>query len=116
MESYKQFFLDIVDQIDDEKISIIESPTGSGKSLYFPKILSEKHENAKIFISVPTVVAAINLYNTQKRYGKGKVKVGYAAEGERKYGNNDRIVYVTGGHMRKKMICYFMLGYQQHKN
>lgn len=108
-----KFLPEILDKLENNKIIIIQSPTGTGKSLGIPKSFIEKYNKSttsmsntkRIFISVPTIAAVFNLYETQKLLSPN-IEVGYAAEGDIKYNINSKIVYCTTGHLRKVMLSY----------
>jgi HrpA-like RNA helicase len=88
-------------------VGMIISPTGTGKSVGIPLAIAST--GGKMFISVPTRIAAISLYkyvSSIVREGELDIKVGYAAEGEIKYSRDDNIVYATSGHLRKKLLKY----------
>lgn len=86
---------------------IVSAPTGTGKSLGIPWAVAQT--GAKIFISVPTVTAAVSLSETQKKLSPN-LAVGYAAESNVRYNETTKIVYATSGHIRRKMLSYINKG------
>src|SRR5437763_1486536 len=99
----------IVKLISLNPVVSIESPTGSGKSIAIPSAIA--NTGAKCFVSVPTRTAAMSLAEYQISTNSNMSKlVGYAAEGNIQYDQNTMIAYVTSGHMRRKMLSYFING------
>lgn len=98
----------ILKEVKRNPIVVVNAPTGSGKSLGIPMALGAI--NTRTFVSVPTRTAATSLYNTQKIMSSGNFEVGYAAEGDIMYNDKSLIVYVTSGHLRKKLLSYFRSG------
>lgn len=94
---------------ENATVSVVAS-TGSGKSVGLPAAIAAT--GARCFITVPTRTAAISLSEYQKVIQKDlkNISVGYAAEGNINYTKDTKIVYVTGGHMRKKLLSYFTNG------
>lgn len=95
-------------------VSVVAS-TGSGKSIGIPAAIASL--NARCFVVVPTRTAAISLMEYQRVLQKStnpnldvNKLVGYAAEGQVNYSNETLIAYVTGGHMRRKLLSYFNNG------
>jgi len=85
---------------------IVSCPTGSGKSTILVKAFEEA--GAKIFITEPTIPAVGNLYEQmEKTYGK---KVGKASDSEIQYNSDTKIVYCTAGHLKRKLMSYFIKG------
>ena len=97
----------ILKLISENAEVVVSAPTGTGKSLGIPWAVAKT--GARIFVSVPTVTAALSLYETQKKLSSN-VKIGFAAEGKVFYDENTKIVYATSGHMRKKMLSYVREG------
>src|SRR5207253_2983708 len=93
----------IVELVENNPVVLIVAPTGSGKSVGVPRVMK-----GICFVVVPTRSAAISLYEYQKKLGHESV--GYAAEGNIKYDSSTALVYVTGGHMRLKMLSFFRDG------
>jgi HrpA-like RNA helicase len=95
-------------------VSVV-APTGSGKSVGIPAAVAST--GARCFVTVPTRTAAISLAEYQRALQTASSPgidanklVGYAAEGNIKYGPQTLIAYVTGGHARKKMLSFFSNG------
>lgn len=106
---------EIVRLISSHPTVSIVAPTGSGKSLGIPGAISAV--GAKCFVVVPTRTGAISLAEYQRVLQRAadptadvNKLVGYAAEGNINYGPETKIVYVTGGHMRRKLLSYFSGG------
>ena len=95
---------EILQTVSDNIITAVVAAPGTGKSIGIPYIVAST--GSRIFISVPTVTAARSLYSYQK-YLHPEIRVGYAAEGTVAYDDRSQIVYVTAGHLRRKMIAYF---------
>lgn len=101
----------IVRDIASNPITSIVAPTGSGKSIGVPAIVAVT--GARCFVSVPTVTGATSLASYQKAVQaslNNPVSVGFAAEGNIQYGDQDQIVYCTSGHLRRKLLSYFYGG------
>ena len=97
-------FNEIVDLIQTNKnqITLVKSPTGTGKSTL---LVNELYKiNMKVFIVSPTILSVKNLYN----YMSSIIDIGYAAESKICYNKNTSIVYCTPGHM--KNILYKCIG------
>lgn len=84
----------------------IVAPTGTGKSLGVPNVLAKA--GLRVCISVPTITAAISLWQRQKQIladeGVTDIQVGYSVEGEKHYSKECKIVYATSGHWRRKLL------------
>lgn len=103
--SINQYLPQIIETIEKNAITQIISPTGTGKSLGIPNQLYQK--GYRVFISVPTRTAAYNLYKKQKEIIHGAASstaIGYAAENNIMYDDDTMIVYMTSGHLRRKMF------------
>jgi len=99
---------DILEFIGKYQYCGIIAPTGSGKST---RMIQNIYENggATVFVSQPTIPAALSLYKEMSRK-LGQDKVGYAADGAAMYNRFTPIVYCTAGHLRRKMLSYFENG------
>jgi len=90
---------------DQKKVFGVVFPTGSGKTIYLPKLFAEMGQRIKV--SIPTTVGVLNAYNyNHKNSGQS---VGYAAGRVIRYDNSQSIVYATTGHFTEKII-YMMTG------
>lgn len=103
---------EILHLIDDNLVSQINAPTGSGKSIGVPKALAE--HGKRVFVSVPTRVSAVSLCNYLK-FLNPKISVGFAAEGNAEYNSSTKVVYATSGHVRRKLLGYFSRGLLRSK-
>ncbi len=100
-----QYLPSILKTLAEATILFLDAPTGTGKSLGLPAALAMI--NSRVFVSVPTRAAVMNLYETQKLIVSTlpiEIEVGYAAESEVHYTDNSKIVYVTSGHLRRKVL------------
>ena len=123
-------FESILEEIHQKqiKLSLIRSPTGSGKSTRIVSVFAER--GLSCFLVCPTIPSAKNLYQYMS---KSIDSIGYAADSEIKYFNpllntirnytsliltKTEVVYCTTGHM--KNILYDCFSYFQiqedHKN
>jgi HrpA-like RNA helicase len=96
--------------VSENNITIINIATGSGKSIGIPSIIAQT--GTRIFVSVPTVNAALSLASFQRQATEG-ISIGTAVEGDIKYNNDTLIVYATAGHIRRKMLSSFRDGKAQ---
>ena len=102
----------VVESIIQHPVSAVSASTGSGKSLSLPLFAAEalevlQYNSKRIFITVPTVMAAKNLERYQKQYKEiHGLEVGYAAGGEIHYINSmtDMVVYCTTGHLVERIL------------
>ena len=88
----------IVEAIKSNLVTLISSPTGSGKSTRVPEALA--NEGLTVMVSTPTRTAAVSLssyVSTQCVH-----KIGYAAEGKAFYDSMTKIIYATSGHVRRR--------------
>jgi HrpA-like RNA helicase len=100
---------DIFNFIGENAYCGIVAPTGSGKSTSLIKKLYDDGDEPRIFVSEPTVPAARGLASEMK--GRlGNNIVGFAAEGVIQYSNSTKVIYCTAGHLRRKMLNYFING------
>lgn len=97
----------IIEFIAKHEICGIVAPTGSGKSTTMVQKIYD--EGATVFVSEPTIPSAQGLYRYMGGV-LGREKVGYAAEGDVQYNSSTPIVYCTSGHLRRKMLSYFVNG------
>ncbi len=99
---------EILKLISENSVIAVSSPTGSGKSTIVVQAIYNC--NAKVFVVQPTVPAVEGLYNRMKTMVDDPSIVGSAMEGNVKYTDKSKIVYCTGGHMRRKMLSLFKDG------
>lgn len=91
----------VLESIETKSITCVVAPTGSGKSIGIPRAVAAVQ--SRIFVVVPTVIAAMSLADRQKVL-EPKYPTGFAAEGEVNYKSSDLIVYATSGHIRRKLL------------
>ena len=96
-------------------------PTGCGKSIGIPYALIRDIRNKvsngtngtssklRIFCTQPTIPAVLGLHSYQSKLSPNH-KIGWAAEGTKKYNKGTQCIYATAGHVRKIMLCYFEHG------
>src|SRR5205085_11220862 len=102
-----KYLPDIILKLSKVPILFLIAPTGSGKSLAFPAAIASI--GSRVFVSVPTRTSVHYLTNTQKII-LPNIDVGYAAEADIKYTDKSKIVYVTSGHLRRKIISTYSNG------
>lgn len=103
----------IVELISKNAVVSVVAGTGSGKSVGLPAAIAAT--GSRCFVVVPTRTAAHSLSEYQKvlqvqnKVEKSYVDtlIGFGAEGKITYGPETKIAYVTGGHMRRKLLGYF---------
>lgn len=89
----------IVTTIMSNIVTLISSPTGSGKSTRVPEALADA--GMTVMISTPTRTSAISLSSYVG--AQCQHKVGYAAEGKAFYDSLTKIVFATSGHVRRRV-------------
>lgn len=102
------FLPEILDLIKNNDKTCVQAPTGLGKSLGIPFALANSKKT--VYISVPTRAAARALCDRQRDLLKDSnlnFHVGFAAEGEKDYNVNSKIVYGTTGHWVKRLLNIF---------
>lgn len=90
---------------DRKKVFGVVFPTGSGKTIYLPKLFAERGQRIKV--SIPTTVGVLNAYRFN--YNNSGQSVGYAAGRVIRYDSSHSMVYATTGHFTEKLI-YMMTG------
>lgn len=99
----------ILETLAQSNIMFLKAPTGTGKSLGLPAALAAI--GSRVFISVPTRASVLNLYTQQQLIASQlKIEIGYAAESEIHYTDKSKIVYVTSGHLRRKILSAYSGG------
>jgi len=94
----------IVQNSNNNMVSIVKGPPGIGKSLGIPYIFSRF--NKRIYITQTRGNAVISLTNTQKIMNPN-YKVGYGKDGDITYqpdNNVPQIAYVTSGHLLGRIL------------
>jgi HrpA-like RNA helicase len=87
--------------IEQNIVTQVVAPTGSGKSIGIPEHLAALSKTT--FICVPTRVSAISL-STHLKYRNPGLAVGHAADGIVNYTKQTQVVFATAGHVRRKMF------------
>jgi HrpA-like RNA helicase len=107
----------IITLIRNEIFTIITAPTGSGKSLGIPAALAAA--GFRVMISVPTRASVWSLVNIQRSrlthapwIPKGIALTDYVSYADSRdehprYNAHSKIIYVTSGHARKKVLSNF---------
>lgn len=113
-----QYLPKIIEVISKNDVSMVTAPTGTGKSIGIPMALAAS--NKKVYIAVPTAIAAKSLCNYQrfihaklyKEMSDSEIDryVGYSADGKNFYNEESMIVYATSGHIRKLLLAHFANG------
>lgn len=99
---------EIVRLIEKNEVVIVDVPTGCGKSIALPPAICKTFRQVRIHVSQPTRAAVLGLYEFQKNFVTEGL--GWAAEGQRKYKDTDRIVYATAGHIKHSVLRCFKDG------
>jgi HrpA-like RNA helicase len=94
----------LAEAITEHDYLLVSSPTGTGKSLGIPWILSRQGQ--RVVVSVPTVAAAESLAARQEKMSPG-IEVGYAAESKIHYSENTQVIYATSGHIRRRFLDFY---------
>lgn len=96
----------VLQAVMNSRLTIVRAGTGTGKSIGIPPALIESDPTtySRIFICVPTINAALSLYNSQLLYTQGKYKIGYAADRVINYEKDTQIIYATSGHIYLRML------------
>ena len=102
---------EISNKINDNIITIITAPTGSGKTVKVPFRLVTDYN--KIFVSIPTKISVKNAYEylikDKNILREDKNLIGYAAGAQQEginYDEDSVLVYATTGHIKNKMLFY----------
>ena len=96
--------------IKNNLVTMVDVPTGSGKSIGIPYRIACGEDTTNIFCSQPTIAAVLGLYEYQNTLVPKGVYVGWAAEGSKNYNEKSKIVYMTTGHLRKLFLSCFKEG------
>lgn len=92
---------EILRLIKSNKVVSVSAPTGSGKSLALPKSIAE--EIGVCMVAIPTRTAVRSLVSYQKSVSPN-LFIGSAADEIIEYDTNSKLIYATGGHIKKKII------------
>lgn len=104
---------DIIQSIYTQRITIINAPTGTGKTLgvpaaYCSKAFIEGKRDILMFVVLPTTLSVQLAYQAQyalqEKMGQYAVQVGYVAQHEYENYDNANILYVTSDYFLKKMM------------
>lgn len=106
--------VEAVRHITLNKISLIEGPTGSGKSLLIPGYLAQSeaiYHHQVIMVALPTIQAVKGLYARASSDQAKNYSVGYSANRIIRYDlNRDTLIYATSGHIRRFLASFFRNG------
>jgi len=102
--------LEIMAMIQKSHYCAISAPTGSGKSTRLVSEINQLAGNCKIFITQPTVPGVDSLYKYMKAKPGNNDKVGKASDSHVEYNDSHKIIYVTAGHMERKIYSMFKDG------
>jgi hypothetical protein len=97
----------IAKAIKENDVTVICLSTGSGKSIGCPNIALETTGKRSIMVSNPTIMAVRELCKFQRSLQNDMSIpriVDYAAGGDVRYNRQSNIVYVTTGHLNKRII------------
>lgn len=93
---------DIHQSVIQHPISCVCADTGSGKSTQIPTYLAQ--HGIQCIVATPTVASVMNLVNFTKRHSP-HIKVGFACGGRMSYTADDQVVYVTAGHLYRRLLA-----------
>lgn len=98
-----------------ENVTVVNGPTGSGKSLYIPSGIAYNNKDGKtILVAIPTVDSVMALYERCSLYlreNHSSITVGYAADERVEYVlGKTSVVYATTGHVRRLFERMFSNG------
>lgn len=97
MDSYKE---KILKTIDNNKVTLIVSPTGTGKSTIIPSMLLNHYKNKRICLIQPRRLAVLNIYN----YLKNKIKINYKIRHFKNIQKDSRLTIMTDGMFIKEIL------------
>lgn len=92
---------DIHQSVLAHSITCVCADTGSGKSTQIPTYLAQ--HGIQCIVATPTVASVMNLVNFTKRHSP-HLKVGFACGGKMSYTADDQVVYVTAGHLYRRLL------------
>ena len=99
----KKHLPEIMQLVALHDVTVISATTGSGKSTLIPGALAQAHPKKRIYVSVPTITAAITLCNfASEQYPD--VEFGYGANGISKYSAKTQVIYCTTGRIKKNIL------------
>jgi HrpA-like RNA helicase len=94
----------IVELVRENDTTLVKANTGTGKSIMIPGTIAERMK-MKVFVSVPRVTSSTTLSTFAQKVFPN-IRVGYGAEGNKRYDMFTDVVYGTSGHIRRKMYSY----------
>ena len=108
VEFYKK---NLLRSIKKFQITIIHAETGSGKTIFVPKILYESKLFKKILVSQTKRTAAITAAKFLSSILNEKIgdTVGYSIRFENKSGEHNDIIFMTDGILFQKLINNFLV-------
>ena len=93
-------------QLLDNQVTVIVSPTGTGKTTQVPQYAFETGEFDKIIVTQPRIIAARELCNRVSQETEGRCTVGYytSKEGTQRNQDDNDVIFLTDG---KQSISIF---------
>lgn len=94
----------IIKEINEHRVTVVCGETGCGKSSQVPKYLIANDSNARVIVTQPRRLAAMELAKRVSNYKLGQ-EVGYrVGYGVRKESKQTRLLYVTTGYLAEYML------------
>lgn len=108
VEFYKKNLLQSIQRF---QVTIVQADTGSGKTIFIPKILNQSKQFKKIIISQTkrTAVIAASKFLSSNLNEKIGGTVGYSIRFENKSNEYNKIIFMTDGILFKKLINNFFV-------
>lgn len=95
------YLQDIIDHVRQNDVSIIDLPTGYGKTRGVPPSLA--WSGMRVMIAIPKVASAVKNYNDLAN-DFPSLSMNKRIGGEGTYENTDDIVFVTYGHLKNELV------------
>lgn len=101
-----RYIPDIIETINNNKFTIVISPTGTGKSIGIPAGLAEI--GARVWVSTPNDIAAISLSKYQRyvnpNYNVGLITNRQIGVGDQKIKSENIITYATSNYVKNLLL------------